>query len=251
MTLMEQLLHLHRVDGQLRGLRTRLDAAQRQLSSHDRQIASLSLQRQELEAQRSQAQARAAALEVEAKGMEERIERLRKEMLTVTVQKQYAALVAEVNTLKTKRGEIDEKAIAELERVETLGAEITRLGEAITERETLRGIAQQELGERESEIAERLAELQRERDQAAASIPEKVLTLFNAMANRYEGEAMAQVEELDRRSRDYSCGACNIQLPFESVARLTSASSEVVVQCGACQRILYLHEETRGALAKK
>ncbi|MCA9286854.1 MAG: hypothetical protein KDA22_16640 [Phycisphaerales bacterium] len=250
MSLMEQLLKLHRVDGQLRGLRTRLDAAQRQVTAQDRSIGALRVQRQELEGQRKQAQARTVNLEVEAKAMEERVERLRSDLNASQTQKQYAAILSEVNGLKNKRTEVDEKALAEMERTEKLATEIANLDEALAEREKVRQIAEKELAEREAEISERLAELQRERDVAASVIPEQAIALFNRMADRYEGEAMAQIEEIDRRSRDYSCSACNMQIPFESVSRLTSSSAEVV-QCGVCQRILYLQEEVRGALAKK
>ena len=70
------------------------------------------------------------------------------------------------------------------------------------------------------------------------------------MADTYDGDAMAQVEEIDRRHRDYACGSCHMTVPFENVAVLLSGA-DTLVRCSACDRILYMQEETKGALAKK
>ena len=43
-----------------------------------------------------------------------------------------------------------------------------------------------------------------------------------------------------------ACGECNIELPFETYARLSS-NSDSVIQCKACTRILYLAEANRPA----
>jgi hypothetical protein len=46
------------------------------------------------------------------------------------------------------------------------------------------------------------------------------------------------------RHREYACGACNIEVPFETYARLASNSNEAV-QCRACTRILFLSDANR------
>ena len=66
----------------------------------------------------------------------------------------------------------------------------------------------------------------------------------------YEGEAISEVAELNRRHREYACGECNIQVPFEQVSLLLSGSNSLV-RCPACFRILSIHEDLRVGLVGK
>ena len=117
-------------------------------------------------------------------------------------------------------------------------------------RSTVRDAARIDLAEREAEVGDRLIELGAERDAAAAQVPGAELAVFNEMADCYDGEAMAVIEEIDRRHREYACGECNMHIPFEQVVVLLGGR-DALVRCTACSRILYLQDETRGALVKK
>jgi hypothetical protein len=57
---------------------------------------------------------------------------------------------------------------------------------------------------------------------------------------------MSEITIVDLRHREFACGECNIELPFETYARLSS-NSDSVIQCKACARILYLAESNRPA----
>lgn len=249
MTLTENLINLFQVESQVRGLQSRLDAAERYLNAQNRLLKDLLDQRQELESRRRQVQATVANLENETATLDQRIEKLRDELNSSTTNKQYSAVLTELNTVKVARSELEDRILEEMERIEQGTAELDKLAGEIQEREKVKKVAESDLAIRHEEIGERLAELETERDGAAAAVPTAELKIFNEMADAYDGEAMATIEEIDRRHREYSCGACNIILPFEAVAALLG-SSEVMVRCTACGRILYLHEEMRGALTK-
>lgn len=243
MALVESLLNLHRVDAQVRGLRSRLDTAQRHLSVQTKQLGDLQQQHQELQTRRKHLQAAIATLEVEVKAIDERLEKLRNELNSAVTNKQYSAVLAELNTVKSQRAGIEDRMLADMELLEKLQEQFAALDVQIAERTKIRDHAQAQLEERKSDVGQRLSELETERREAAAVVPPPALAVFDEMADHYQGEAMSPVEVIDRRSREYACGECNMQLPFDLVASLLGRQDSLV-RCPSCQRILYLPQES-------
>ncbi|MHC5023949.1 MAG: zinc ribbon domain-containing protein [Planctomycetota bacterium] len=250
MSLMDSLLHLHRVDAQVRGLRSRLESAERYLKVQERQLSDVHGQRDELVARKKHVQAAIANHEMEIKSIDERLEKLRDELNSAVTNKQYTAILNELNTFKTSRNEVEDRVIELMEQIETHDGQLAEIEHLTAERAKVRDAASADLEQRRTDVGERLEELELERQAAAAAVPEKVLRIFDALASDYDGEAMASIEEVNRRHREYACGACNLSLPFERVSLLMSGGDEVV-RCSACHRILFIQEELRGALARK
>ncbi len=250
MTLTEDLLTLFRLDRQVRGLRSRLASAERYLQAQDHQLDELGAQQDELAHRRQQVQATVANLEMEGAGSDERMEKLRDELNNASTNKQYTAVLTELNTVKLSRSGLDDHLLEEMEQIDRIAEQIAQLKGQVAERRKVREVAEAQLQERQGEIGQRLAELEVEHDAAATGIPGNELSAFNHLADSYDGEAMAPIEEIDRRHREYACGACNMHMPFEAVSLLLGAT-ESLVTCSACGRILYLQDEIRGAFAKK
>ena len=250
MSLTEDLISLFHIDSNVRGLRGRLDSAQRYLDAQDRLLAELNQQHEECEVRRRHVRAMVANLEGEIEVLDERLEKLRNELNVATTNKQYTAVLTERNIVKTARAEIEDRVLEEMETIEASGTQLEKIAQDIAERDKIRKVAKSQLKQRHDEVGQRLAELEVERETAASVIPGGEIRIFNEMAEAYDGEAMGLIEEIDRRNREYACGSCNMHLPFEAVASLLGGGNELV-RCTACGRILYLAEETRGALAKK
>lgn len=249
MSLQEQLLTLHRVNTQVTGLRQRLDSAKRFLAAQTGLRDQVKQQADELHGQIRQLEATAANLEVESKGIEERIEKLRVDLNASRNDKQYQAILADVKSLKEKRDEIDTQALGHMERAEALRGQHAELDAAVAERTTLVERAQADLDQRQADVGDRLSRLEEERSQAARVLPEEIRSLFDRVSEETEGEVMAPMIEISKRHREYACGACNLELPKESFAQL-AGTGNVVVQCRACERILYVPSETEVAVGE-
>lgn len=250
MTQMDSLLHLNQVESQVRGLRSRLDSAQRYLDTQTQLLADLNQTLQELETRKLHIRATIANSETETATIDERIEKLRDELNNAVTNKQYSAVLTELNTVKVKRGEIEDEILKEMESVESLDAEIESIEQQVVEREKVHEQATRQLAERQDEVGDRLTELETERDEAASAVPEKALSIFEELADIYEGESVGEVLEINRRHREYVCSICNIQLPFELVSLLMSGQ-DTLVRCSSCTRILFLQEDLKGELSKK
>ncbi|MHC4969170.1 MAG: zinc ribbon domain-containing protein [Planctomycetota bacterium] len=249
MSLTEDLVNLFEIDAQVRGLRRRLDSAERYLAAQTRHGDELDAQRLELEARHRQIQAKIANLEGETAALDQRLEKLRNELNTATTNKQYSAVLTELNTAKDARSELEDLVLQEMERIDENQQQRADLEQELAERGRVKALAEEQLQQRHEEVGERLAELEAEREVAATAVPQHALRIFDELAEAYDGEPMSSIEEIDRRHREYACGACRIHIPFQTVSALLS-SGDTLVRCTACDRIMYLQDETRGALTK-
>jgi predicted nucleic acid-binding Zn-ribbon protein len=249
MTLIEDLLTLYSVERRLRGLRSRVESAETYLRVQQRQLNALQERREELETHKRQRQAHAGNLETEAAAVDERTEKLREELNAASNTRQYHAVLNEVNSLKDKRKEFDEQTLAEMAAVEKIEEELTVLETQTAERKKVLDSAEEELESRRAEIKDSLAEMEAERDEKSAAIPSDTQRLFDDLADDFDGDAMASIELIDKRRREYACNTCNVHLPFDIVNRVTGRPDEVV-QCQGCLRILYASEDCREALVK-
>ena len=244
MPLLENLLTLFRVDSQVRALSGRVDNAKSYLKAQEQQLATQEKQKAELETQVRQLQASVHALEVDQKVATERVDKLRGELNNSTNDKQYKAILNEMKVLETQKDDIVKRAVEAMGRVEETKKRLEVHIATMAERVKIRDIAKSKLDECMGDVGERLAELQAERNKAADLIPEKDRKVFDRVADLTQGETMSEVTIVDLRHREFACGECNIEVPFETYAKLSS-NAETVIQCKACARILFLAEANR------
>lgn len=250
MSVQEKLRELFLLDQQVRGLRSRVDSASRRLAAQRAKLDQQQRQAAELHDQLQQGKAAAANLAVDSKAAEERIEKVRQAMTSVRSNKEYSALLVEVNTLKLEKDKIGEKEIEQMTRVEDLEARHGEIDAKVAEQQKLVDGAEKEVAEGEAEISGQLDTLVKERDAAAAPIEDGTLAMYRKLLNDYEGEALAEIEEQDRRRMEYTCGACFMSLPIQVVNATLTATDQPVV-CSSCQRILYVSLELKDALVPK
>ena len=246
MALTDALHTLFLVDQQVRGLESRLDGARQHGRAQQIKIEQLTRQHDEVADRLKHAQAAAANFENDANATEQRIAKLRDQMNSAKTNKEYSTFLVEVNTLKVDKSKVEEQALEEMTRIETMKADLAALETKLAEQRKIKGRADQELADRQSEVAGRLEELKAERADAAAKVPVDTLAVFNRLADNFDGEAMAPVIEADRRRLEYTCGGCFMQIPVERVNQL--ATQDRLVQCPSCQRMLYLEPELRESM---
>lgn len=247
MSLTDDLISLYRVDSQLRGLQSRVDSAKELLDIRQKKLVEVQASHDETVARQRQSQAHVANLEGESADFAERIEKLRSELNTATTDKQYQAILGEMKSLEGLRDEVESSQLAEMERQEAASAEVEEVAGKLADRIRLVEVAREEYASCEQAVADRMGELETERATAAARIPERTLKLFDEVADQTEGETLAPVIEVSKRHREYSCGACHVQIPYYLVVDLHADGNAAVQQCPNCVRILYLETADAGA----
>ena len=192
--------------------------------------------------------ATAALLESDASGLETRVAGLREKMNSVTSNKEYSALLVEVNTGKIAQGKQEEIALAAMSKVDELSAELETLTASVEEQTRIAKAAAADVKEARSEVGEQLDTLTGERDQAGEPLPPAVRKQYDRLCHVHDGEAMAGIEEQNKRRMEYTCDGCYTQIPVETVNALLSKPDSVTT-CGSCERILFVSDEIRSSLS--
>ena len=80
--------------------------------------------------------------------------------------------------------------------------------------------------------------LQAQRDATAEEVPPSTLGTFLRVAEKHDGEALAEMLRLHPRREEYACGGCHMTVTLDRVSAMRSRDE--IQFCGACGRILYL-----------
>lgn len=246
MTVTHKLLALFRVDKEMHGLQARLNAAEQFLASQTKQLAELGAQSESYQAQIRQLTASESNSEGESKRLEVHIDELREKMNNAATNKEYKALLSEVNNLKGQRDEHDAEAMGFLEKIEELKAKHAELSAQLEEREKVRSIAETERQRRSDEIADKLAELRVKRETLIVEVPKDALRIYEGLLESRGEDAMAPLEIIDRKRHEYICGSSMMAVPVEIAASLIQGKLTISPNDGC---ILYLTEEVEEELS--
>lgn len=235
------LVQLYQADQSLRDANRRLEAASKDVRVQERRVADLTGRLATARTQQKEKQATSGNIDLDLRAREEHIEKLRTQQQNARNNKEYQALLMEINTEKVDKTKIEEESLSLMETLEKGAAEIKDLETQLSaETEKLSTIKTQ-LGDRLSQLQADIDALVPDRQSAEASVPARARDAFNRLADHLDGEAMAAIERPDRRREEYSCTSCMMDLVTDVYNKLHSRDE--IVFCPSCKRILYIPED--------
>jgi predicted nucleic acid-binding Zn-ribbon protein len=226
-----------------RGIDGRLRAARKQearMVEIDADIAArqAALRSEQIEADR---------LDLDVKSREADIARLRQALNAAKTNKEYSAILAQLNTSKADNSKVEERVLALLTQIDAKRKEITALQETRAHEGARLAELQAAVRKAEDQSRNRLVALQALRDEAAAAVPEKALDCFSRVARKNDGEAMARVIRTNPKRAEYACDGCNMAITIEQVNAIMSRDEAIT--CNTCGRILYIDAPATSGLA--
>lgn len=173
---------------------------------------------------------------------QEKLKRYQQQLNQVSTQREYGALLHEIDTAKAQIAAAEEQGLAAMERRDLVEGE---LGEARNAFEELDARYKGELERWEGEkpaIAQRIDELKIAASSLREALPRGILAHFDRVRERNRGEGLAAIQEVNRGGRGprfWHCGACNYSVRPQVVVEVRSGA---LIQCEGCKRILYVPE---------
>jgi predicted nucleic acid-binding Zn-ribbon protein len=232
------LMKLQSVENRLRAEKAKLNRCRRNVIIQENLIRNL---QNALEAKKEEVQLTKVQfdrLELELKSREETIAKLRTSLNSAKTNKEYAALLTQLNTTKADNSKIENQSLDLLKDIEADESECKDIQKQIEEqKQTL----EQTRKESEALVAKYQAnidDIQAEWNQIAESVPRDPLEIFKRVAETYDGQAVAEVEQQEGREGTYSCGGCFMGVPAESVNVLMTRDD--IIRCPNCTRILVI-----------
>lgn len=248
MSVTKQLLDVFLVDKQLRGLRSRLEAAERFLSTQSTLLADMERQKGILDASLKQLRATIANEEGEGKRLDARMEALREQMNSAKTAKEYNAFLTELNTYKEQRTAAEERALEAMGKAEEADKKVSDINSQFGERQKIVESAKTDRDTKAAEIKDRVAELAAQRAELVKTVPPREMQMLETLIKSRGDEAMSPIEVLDRRAHEGNCSACMMAIPVEAVSALMTGR---LVNCPSCRCILFMEEQIFAAEAKK
>jgi predicted nucleic acid-binding Zn-ribbon protein len=167
---------------------------------------------------------------------EESIRKHREALNKAKTNKEYAAILASINTEKADTTKFENRMLELLGQKDVLK---TALDAMLADRDKV----QTRLADAETRLTAYLEQTKiqrervtRERDEASAAVPPALRASFDRAAERHDGEALGMVTRPHAKREEYVCGGCNMSVPLEQVNALRSRDQIQI--CNICGRIL-------------
>jgi len=226
---LEKLIRLHQAESQLRQLDSELTDIPRLKQEIEERLRA---ERERLDSVRGEveeSQKNRRQLETEVQDLETKRSRYKGQLMDVKTNKEYTAMLHEIETVEREIGSREDRILEEMERGETLAADVRREEEAFRDVEKDGRSQSVELDGREKRLTGERETLARQRDEVASTIAEEPLHLYRRVAGlRGTGVASA---------RDAMCQTCHVKLRPQMWMELKL--NDELFQCPSCLRILY------------
>jgi len=236
--ILDALHRLQEIERKLNTYRGKEESYRRQARTVNRQIAKGAADCEAHQAAVTRCQLEIDAVDLDIKSREEAMEKHRQALNAAKSNKEYAAILTALNTEKADAAKRESRVLelmGQKEEMQTKSAEFEKERQRL---ETRLKKHEDDLAAYQASIREDFERLEAERTAAAEALPPSALESFTRVAEKHEGEAMAEVIRLSVRADDFLCEGCNMSVPLETVNRLRSRDE--LMLCGTCGRLLYV-----------
>src|SRR6185295_4279491 len=175
---------------------------------------------------------------------QEKLKKYQQQINRVSTQREYGALLQEIDTVKGQISGQEEQAFSSLERYEQAQKDLTALRERFRDVEERYGAEMARWEGEKPEISRQAEDLRGRISDLKQRLPRNLVSQFERILERYPAGAVAPVRPIERPGRgqrEWHCAECNYRVRPQVVVEIRDGS--VLVQCDSCKRILYLEEQ--------
>jgi predicted nucleic acid-binding Zn-ribbon protein len=199
---------------------------------------------EELEQAVEEAAKERRATEAAVSDSQEKLKKYQQQINRVSTQREYGALLQEIDTVKSQITGFEEQVFASLERHDQAQKDLEEKRNGFRDLAERYATEQARWDGEKPEIARQVAELRARIEALRATLPRSLLSQFERILDRNPAGALAPVRLIEgprKGPREWHCGVCNYRVRPQVVVEISNG--EGLVQCDSCKRILYTTPE--------
>ena len=229
------LIDVQAIDQQIAALKADLESLPKRIQEADAKLAGA---RAEVaaakEAHLNNAKER-KKLELDVAQWKERARKYREQTAAVKTNEAYKALLHEIANAEAEAAKAEDAELAIMMTADDLDRRVKSAEARLREAETLIAAERDQIKARGVDEKKQLEAALARRQQAIAPVPEDMRVLYDRIAKRHHGTALARV-------RDDQCKGCGLRVLPHVIQALQLDTNEEVYRCESCGLILYTLE---------
>jgi predicted nucleic acid-binding Zn-ribbon protein len=172
--------------------------------------------------------------ELELGSKEEAMKKLQGQLYQLKTNKEYQAMLQQIDDAKADASVIEDKILESLEQIDKTKAEIEKEKIRLQEEEKIFNAQKKTIEDRARKIDARLAELEAKRKQILPTVDKKILAQYERILSSRDYLAIVRVI-------NNTCQGCNMFVPPQVINLIKMY--ERIITCEVCNRMLYIEED--------
>ncbi|HTK70502.1 MAG TPA: C4-type zinc ribbon domain-containing protein [Candidatus Eisenbacteria bacterium] len=230
---MDALLALQRQDSLLLEARKRRDDIPRRKDSLRLQVNQAKAELEQAKKDLEQARIARRAAEKDVEGLTADSIKLERQLHDVKTNKEYQAILHEIEGIKSKRSDYETRILESFEREEALTAAVKGAEQRVAGEEAKLKQGEEELAREGVELDQRVHSMTVDREAIKPRVPQALLSRYDRLLAARDGVAVAEIKK-------GACGACFKGLTPHALQE--ARRGDQIKVCEACGRILILSE---------
>jgi len=200
----------------------------------NREIDEVKKQLQETAAALEQAKVHQKNLELDIKEKEAKLAKLQEQMMSIKTNKEYDALVSEIDGIKETISSNETELLETIDRISELENKQKELEERRGKVDENNSKQLQILQEKVDSIGSKMEVKEKEREDTLSSVPRRVLSVYERVRKGRSGAAVVAVKKR-------ACGSCYKQLTPKKLQEIKRGDR--IHTCDTCGRLLYWDDD--------
>jgi hypothetical protein len=227
------LVELQAVDTRLNEVRARLAVFPKHLAEVNARVEAARQQLAHAKEALTKSLKDRKTYEMDVEQGKEKVRKYRDQTASVKTNEAYRALLHEIELAEKEIAAAEDRLLERMVAGEDYVRQVKAAEKTLAEMEAAAKTEQQAISAEYAAADKQRVALEAERKTAVATVPEDLLDMYQKLADRHGGIALAEVRE------DESCSMCRVRVRPHTYQLLRDPTNEQIFHCETCTRILY------------